>query len=168
MNSGGTVKTTVRLPADLHWQFQGERAARRLSNEKAICEALAVWIANRPEHGNGKQEGFRGQRAASAPRARERECVDRLLEILRDSGNPDRALTVSAVLQALSGRRRLDGKFTQEPHMPEERLAQLQPANNERGAVRKTRPVRMRRGAQKAGDGKGSAGNGAGNHDADD
>ena len=39
MSSSSTIKTTVRLPADLHWQFQGERTKRRLSNEKAIAEA---------------------------------------------------------------------------------------------------------------------------------
>jgi hypothetical protein len=48
MSSDETIKTTVRLPAELHWQFQSERVRRHLSNEKAVRDALASWIAREP------------------------------------------------------------------------------------------------------------------------
>jgi len=75
MSTQDTVKTTVRLPADLHWQFQGERAKRRLSNEKAICEAFALWIANPPAN--------RGRRPAPALEAGDPAYVRSLLDMLR-------------------------------------------------------------------------------------
>jgi hypothetical protein len=105
MSSGDTIKTTVRLPADLHWQFQSERAKRRLSNEKAISDALACWIAHprqstlRP-HGNLRLR--RSHSLTATPD--EREFVEILLHILRDNDNPARASTLKTVLQALFSR----------------------------------------------------------------
>src|SRR5579859_5006514 len=105
MSSGDTVKTTVRLPADLHWQFQGERAKRRLSNEKAISEAFASWIAHPAPSGPGTSRNARSRRNHLLPTdPHERECVGVLLQILRDSDNPARATALEAVLEALSSR----------------------------------------------------------------
>jgi len=105
MSSGDTVKTTVRLPADLHWQFQGERAKRRLSNEKAISEAFASWIAHPAPSGPGTSRNARSRRNRLLPiDPHEREYVGILLQILRDRGNPARATALAAVLEALSSR----------------------------------------------------------------
>lgn len=105
MSSGDTVKTTVRLPADLHWQFQGERAKRRLSNEKAISEAFAFWIAHPEPSGPGVAKHARSRRNHLLPtNPHERECVEILLHILRDRDNPARAAALQAVLEALSSR----------------------------------------------------------------
>jgi hypothetical protein len=105
MSSGDTVKTTVRLPADLHWQFQGERVKRRLSNEKAISEAFAAWIAHPAPSGPGKSRNARSRRNHLLPTdPHEREYVGILLQILRDRGNPARATALAAVLEALSSR----------------------------------------------------------------
>jgi hypothetical protein len=102
MSSGDTVKTTVRLPADLHWQFQGERAKRRLSNEKAISEAFASWIAH-PPSGSGASRNAHSRRNYLLPTGpHEREYVGILLQILRDRDNPARATALEAVLEALS------------------------------------------------------------------
>jgi hypothetical protein len=107
MDSEHTVKTTIRLPADLHWQFQAERANRRLSNEQAIREAFALWIANpRPRRGRlrSSAKGPTSTKVASVdPDSSEQHCILDLLEILRNRENPGRALTVTAVLRALAG-----------------------------------------------------------------
>lgn len=99
MNSGNTIKTTVRLPTELHWEFQGERAKRRLSNEKAVSEAFALWIADPPRTSLYKTSPSR----TSTPAAHERKHVEMLLRILRDRGNPVGASALTAVLDALSG-----------------------------------------------------------------
>src|SRR5579859_595997 len=102
MNSSSTIKTTVRLPADLHWQFQAERAKRRFSNEKAIAEAFASWIAHpqplvRRQHKNSDSPLHPTSQL-------ERECVEILLQILRNSEDPARAIALQGVLEALSCR----------------------------------------------------------------
>src|SRR5882724_9944890 len=98
MSSSSTIKTTVRLPADLHWQFQGERAKRRLSNEKAISDAFAFWIAHpQPPAGRSQKGSGSGLHPTSA---HERECVETLLRILRDSADPARAIALQGVLEA--------------------------------------------------------------------
>jgi len=101
MSAGDTVKTTVRLPADLHWRFQAERAKRRLSNEKAVCDAFSNWIASTagaPDGGSrDRAPGVTGIRVASEA---ERRCVQRLLGILRNSSNRPGAAAVSAVIDA--------------------------------------------------------------------
>jgi hypothetical protein len=105
MSSGDTVKTTVRLPADLHWQFQGERAKRRLSNEKAISEAFAFWIAHPEPSSSGASKQAHSRRNHLLPaNPHEKECVEILLHILRDRDNPARAAALRAVLEALSSR----------------------------------------------------------------
>jgi|SRR5579872_3678603 len=98
-----TVKTTIRLPADLHWQFQGERAKRRLSNEKALSEALTYWISHtQPSIWRlSKRARSRGSRPLPAEPL-ERECVEMLLDILRDSEHPARASAITGVLRALA------------------------------------------------------------------
>src|ERR1700682_5401871 len=101
MSSGNTIKTTVRLPTELHWQFQGERAKRRLSNEKAVCEAFAAWIADPPRASLYKTSHSRSSAFAVAPH--ERKHVEMVLRILRDRRNPLGASALTAVLDALSG-----------------------------------------------------------------
>jgi hypothetical protein len=103
MSSSSTIKTTVRLPADLHWQFQGERAKRRLSNEKAIAEAFAFWIAHPQQLDRRPNKKSRSNLHPTSPH--ERECIEILLHILRDSDDPARATAVQAVLEALSSPR---------------------------------------------------------------
>jgi len=101
MSSGDTVKTTVRLPADLHWRFQAERARRRLSNEKAICDAFSSWIASTagaPE--DGSQDPAQGSTGIRVAGKAERQCVQRLLGILRNSSNRPFADAVAAVIDA--------------------------------------------------------------------
>src|SRR5260370_20122319 len=102
MSSNATFKTTVRLPADLHWQFQGERAKRRLSNEKAISEAFALWIAHRQELDARPGKNSRSRLQPTTPH--ERACVETLLHIFRDRDDPARAKALQAVLEALSSR----------------------------------------------------------------
>jgi len=105
MSSGDRVKTTVRLPADLHWKFQKERAVRRLSNEMAIQEAFSIWIAESKEltpKDSDEQSRF-GNHAGVRSSGQERQCVERLLRILRNTNDPARALAVRSVIQALSG-----------------------------------------------------------------
>ena len=102
MSSSATFKTTVRLPADLHWQFQGERAKRRLSNEKAISEAFALWIAHPQELDVRPGKNSRSRLQPTTPH--ERACVEILLHIFRDKDDPARATTLQAVLEALSSR----------------------------------------------------------------
>jgi len=105
MSSGDTVKTTVRLPADLHWRFQKERAVRRLSNEAAIREAFTIWIAEgkeltpKPLYERSRLSTYSGVRFS----AQERQWVERLLRILRNTNDAARALAVRSVIQALSG-----------------------------------------------------------------
>ena len=103
MSSSSTIKTTVRLPADLHWQFQGERAKRRLSNEKAISEAFALWIAHPQQLDVRSSKNPRSRLHPTTPH--EGECIEILLHILRDSDDPARATAVQAVLEALSSPR---------------------------------------------------------------
>src|SRR5713226_8736985 len=105
MNYGETIKTTIRLPADLHWHFQAERAKRRLSNEKAISEAFAFWITHPREQNLGSSKNSPSRRfrlPVAAPD--ERECVENLLNILRDSREPAHASVIKAVLHVLSSR----------------------------------------------------------------
>jgi hypothetical protein len=102
MSSSSTFKTTVRLPADLHWQFQGERAKRRLSNEKAISEAFALWIAQPQELDVRLGKNSRSRLQPTTPH--ERACVEILLDIFRDRDDPARATALEAVLQALTSR----------------------------------------------------------------
>jgi len=105
MSSGDRVKTTVRLPADLHWKFQKERAVRRLSNEMAIREAFSIWIAESNEltpKDSYEQSRF-GNRGGLRSGGQERPWVERLLRILRNTNDPARALAVRSVIQALSG-----------------------------------------------------------------
>src|SRR5690348_12783007 len=106
MSTQDTVKTTVRLPADLHWQFQTERAKRRLSNEKAICEAFALWIANPTAH--------RGRRPATAPEAGDPGYVRSLLDMLRDFENQVAQLQRNGK-PPRRGRRKTGGSTKQEP-----------------------------------------------------
>ena len=105
MNSVDTVKTTVRLPANLHWQFQKERAMRRLSNETAIREAFSIWITETKEL--TPRYLFEESRSGDADGVRlnalERRWVERLLRILRNTNDPARAVAVRSVIQALSG-----------------------------------------------------------------
>jgi len=105
MSSGDTVKTTVRLPADLHWRFQKERAVRRLSNEMAIREAFSIWVNECTELTPKPLYEISRSRHPSGGRfsAQERQWVERLLRILRDASNSARALAVRSVIQALSG-----------------------------------------------------------------
>jgi hypothetical protein len=103
MRSGDTIKTTIRLPADLHWRFQTERAKRRLSNEKAISEAFAFWIeyVRLPKVRVSKES--RADRSPLMPKnPDESECVETLLYLLRDNDNPAGAAAAKAVLAALS------------------------------------------------------------------
>jgi hypothetical protein len=100
MSSSATIKTTVRLPADLHWQFQGERAKRRLSNEKAIAEAFAFWIAHWQPVVERSQKSSRAPLHPTTPL--ERACVEALLNILRNRRDPARAIALQGVLEALS------------------------------------------------------------------
>jgi len=39
-----TVRAAIRLPKELYWSFQEERARRHLSNEEAYLEAVQQWI----------------------------------------------------------------------------------------------------------------------------
>jgi|SRR5690348_12972222 len=107
MRPEDTVKTTIRLPADLHWRFQAERARRRLSNEQAIREAFAFWIANagsRRRRNSSSVASLTSDKLASvADGANQQRCVQDLLEILGDRENPSHALAVTAVLRALAG-----------------------------------------------------------------
>jgi hypothetical protein len=101
MSAGDTVKTTVRLPTDLHWRFQAERARRRLSNEKAICDAFSNWVASTdgaPE--GGSQDPAPGPTGIRLVGDVERQCVQRLLGILRNSSNRPGAAAESAVIDA--------------------------------------------------------------------
>jgi hypothetical protein len=105
MSSGETIKTTIRLPADLHWLFQTERAKRRLSNEKAISEAFAFWITHPREQNLGSSKNALSRRSrlpVAGPN--ERECVENLLNILRDNSQPAHAAVIKAVLHVLSSR----------------------------------------------------------------
>jgi hypothetical protein len=86
MSSDDTVKTTIRLPADLHWQFQSERAKRRLSNETAIRQAIATWIA-RPASRRRKLEASSARSTSLEAPGRDQEYVSTLLEMLRDFEN---------------------------------------------------------------------------------
>src|SRR5947209_2572062 len=103
MNHWETIKTTIRLPADLHWQFQTERAKRRLSNEKAISEAFAFWITH-PREQNSHPSTTSHSRRSHLPLVgpHERECVENLLNILRDRSEPARSSVLKAVLHVLS------------------------------------------------------------------
>lgn len=38
------IKSTVRIPEGLYWQFQEMQAKNRVSNEVAIREAIQKWI----------------------------------------------------------------------------------------------------------------------------
>src|SRR5438105_5473780 len=100
MSSSSTINTTVRLPADLHWQFQGERARRRLSNEKAIAEAFAFWIAHPQLVVGRSQKSSRSPLHPASPL--ERECVETLLHILRNRDDPARATALQGVLGPLA------------------------------------------------------------------
>ena len=102
MNSGDTIKTTVRLPTELHWEFQSERAKRRLSNEKAVCEAFAAWITH-PTGGPQYRGSSSRHRQTRPATPQERRYVETLLQILRDPGNPGRASALTAILGVLSG-----------------------------------------------------------------
>jgi hypothetical protein len=103
MSSAGTIKTTVRLPADLHWSFQGERAKRRLSNEKAIYEAFSDWIAGRPQNSLRPSQSTRSRQPVGLPATPdERKWVQILLDILRDSANPVHASLMKSVLETLA------------------------------------------------------------------
>jgi hypothetical protein len=89
----------------LHWQFQGERAKRRLSNEKAILEPLAGWIAHPEKSSLGVSKIGHSRRNPLLPTSpHERESVEILFNILRDRHNPVRAAALQAVLAALSSR----------------------------------------------------------------
>jgi hypothetical protein len=106
MNPDGKVKTTVRLPADLHWRFQAERAKRRLSNETAIRAAFSSWIAGAPLRAPGGVPTGRRIARGTAKGIRlvsesERQLVDQLLQVLRNSENPAPALAVTAVIGAM-------------------------------------------------------------------
>jgi hypothetical protein len=105
MSPEGKVKTTVRIPADLHWRFQAERAKRRLSNEMAIRDAFSSWVAGAPLRAPGGVSRGRmvhgtakGIRLVSES---ERQLVDQLLQVLRNSENPAPALAVTAVIGAM-------------------------------------------------------------------
>jgi len=102
MSAAETVKTTVRLPADLHWKFQGERAKRRLSNEKAIRDAFATWISSTPAAISigPASTGSRSVRIDPSSET-ERRCVNRLLRILRNAENRSGAAAITAVIDAL-------------------------------------------------------------------
>src|SRR5579863_4339154 len=85
MSSDETVKTTVRLPSELHWKFQSERVRRHLSNEKAVQDAFASWIASTTRRPRRKESA-----GTSMPRAvdgQERETLQSLLSMLRDLEN---------------------------------------------------------------------------------
>ena len=101
MRSGNTIKTTVRLPTELHWEFQRVRATRHLTNEQALGEALASWIAHPPETPRRKN-GHSRQSQALPIGPEERKHVESLLNILRGRNNPVRASALTAVLEALS------------------------------------------------------------------
>ncbi len=102
MRTKDTIKTTVRLAADLHWRFQSERAKRRLSNEQAIRDALFKWISAAPTGAShATRSSLKEIRVADAD---ERQCIEDLLQILRNAGNPERALAVKATIGALCGR----------------------------------------------------------------
>jgi hypothetical protein len=98
MHSGDTIKTTVRLPIELNWGFQGERAKRRLSNEKAVCEAFAAWIAQ-PSTLAGTRNSLRRNLPVTPV---ERKYVETVLHILRDRENTGRAAALTALLGAFS------------------------------------------------------------------
>ena len=125
MHPEDTVKTTIRLPADLHWKFQAERAKRRLSNEQAIREAFTCWIANaatRRRRDAGSGRSLTSDKLASvATGASEQRCVQDLLEILGDSENPSHALAVTAVLRALAGRPPKESGGQTRPEMERDR-----------------------------------------------
>ena len=104
MSAGDTVKTTVRLPASLHWQFQSERVKRHLSNEKAISEAFAFWIAHPEPSRSGISKHSRTANPLLPTSPQERACIEILLRILRDRTDPARAAALQAVLEALSNR----------------------------------------------------------------
>jgi len=99
MGSGNTIKTTVRLPAELHWEFQRVRATCHLTNEQAFGDALASWITHPPEP-QRRKNGHSRQSLPIGPQ--ERKNVERLLTILRGRDNPVRASALTAVLEALS------------------------------------------------------------------
>jgi hypothetical protein len=99
MGSGNTIKTTVRLPAELHWEFQRVRATRHLTNEQAFGDALASWIAHSPEP-QRRKNGHSRQSVPVGPQ--ERKYVESLLSILRGRDHPVRASALTAVLEALS------------------------------------------------------------------
>jgi hypothetical protein len=97
MSSEASVKTTVRIPADLHWQFQVERTKRRLSNEAAIQQAFATWI---------ESPATRKRKTVSVQPSDILDPIERLLvQGLRDvlrSGDQASITTLTAVVQALS------------------------------------------------------------------
>src|SRR2546421_439085 len=99
MSSSSTIKTTVRLPADLHWQFQGERAKRRLSNEKAIAEAFALWIAQPQQLVRRPSKNSRSRLNPPTPHGRNEDVASR-----RGSWRARRS-KVAAEWSEVSGRR---------------------------------------------------------------
>src|SRR5579862_8577440 len=101
MSSGQTVKTTVRIPEELHWQFQAERAKRRLTNARAIGEALSFWIASPAGESPGELSFL--DRSVTA---RELRYIDAMMRILRDPEHPAAAAALAALLEALLDTRR--------------------------------------------------------------
>lgn len=47
--AGETVKTSIVLPADLHWRLKRAAVDRRLADTAAIREAIQQWIEGRRE-----------------------------------------------------------------------------------------------------------------------
>jgi hypothetical protein len=61
MGSEEKIKTTVTLPSELHWKFHKEVANRRVSNTKAIQEAMEDWVYK--DVSKGGKESLRGKQA---------------------------------------------------------------------------------------------------------
>jgi hypothetical protein len=99
MDPDTKLKTTIRLPVDLHWTFQSERVRRKLSNENAIQEAFSLWI-NSP----GKPHAKRKSRAVPSNEVTheiELSALNSVRDILR-SGDAARIALIRAVLDTLS------------------------------------------------------------------
>jgi hypothetical protein len=60
MTESATIKTSIVLPAELHWQLKTTAAERRLSDTAAVREAIRKWI-------DGPVDSQADSRPAAAP-----------------------------------------------------------------------------------------------------
>jgi hypothetical protein len=107
-----SVKTSIVLPSELHWQMKQAAAKRRVSDTAAVREAIQLWIA-RPESGQGAAGG-------DAPRIVSSSWDDdhRTLADIKQFGDVD---AIEMVRAAMSQARRLAGLLGERNMAPDER-----------------------------------------------